>query len=289
MTKQSTAMKRREGNTEQTPASNAYISAPANVDTRPLRQAFEAKWVHAFSPDQLALPGLLSDVLRKAMGQADIVVAVVDPTPASNFVFYEVGYAQGMGKPVFIFLAGDASPSVWTSSGTPYFRFDPENPSALEFAVQQILASSHHGPASPPTAAKRSHAIGDRADALLARLRAAGESAKPRVLEEVIGLAIRESGVTSIENGDQALGVNFVVWSEDLSPWVGNPVAIELRQTIRGGPDVSAAVGRLMHAMTRRRIPWGLFIHGPSAFDVWNAITAPNILSISAEDFIERA
>ena len=85
-----------------------------------------------------------------------------------------------------------------------------------------------------------------------------------------------------------ALGVDFVVWSEDLSPWVGNPLAIELRQNVLGGADVSVAVGRLTQAMARRQIPWGLFIHGRSTLDVWNAIAVPNILSISSEDFIER-
>ncbi len=287
MTEQATITNRREESAEKRPAL-AYISAPPSVDTRPLRRAFEAKGVHAFSPDQLDVPGLLSDVLREAMGRADLVVAVVDPTSSSNFVFYEVGYAQGVGKPAFIFLAGDASPVVWTSSRTPYFRFDPDNPAALDFAVQQILAIPHHGTASPPTAAKRSQPIGDKADELLARLRAGGGTATPLVLEEVVGRAIRESRVTSSESGERDLGVDFVVWSEDLSPWVGNPIAIELRQNVRGGADVSAAVGKLTQAMARSQIPWGLFIHGRTTLDVWNAIAVPNILSISAEDFIER-
>jgi hypothetical protein len=287
MTEQATVTKKREGSDEPRPAL-AYISAPPSIDTRPLRQAFEVKGVHAFSPDQLDLPGQLPDVLREAMRRADLVVAVVDPTSSSNFVFYEVGYAQGVGKPAFIFLGGDASPAVWTSMGTPYFRFDPDNPSALDFAVQQILAIPHHGMASPPNPRKRGHPIGDKADELLARLRAEGESRKELVLEEVVGRAIRESGVTSIESGERDLGVDFFVWSEDLSPWVGNPIAIELRQNVRSGADVNTAVGHLTQAMARGRIPWGLFIHGPSTLDVWNAIAVPNILSISAEDFIER-
>ena len=286
MTEQSTVTKKREGSAEARPTL-AYISAPPSVDTRPLRQAFEAKGVHAFSPDQLDLPGLLPDVLREAMRRADLVVAVVDPTSSSNFVFFEVGYAQGVGKPAFIFLGGDASPAVWTSMGTPYFRFDPDNPSALDFAVQQILAIPHHGTASPPNPAKRSHPIGDKADELLARLRTEGKSRKEQVLEEVVGRAVSESGVRSIESGEKDLGVDFVVWSEDLSPWVGNPIAIELRQNVRSGADVNAGVRHLTQAMVRGRIPWGLLIHGPSGLDVWSAIAVPNIISISAEEFVE--
>jgi hypothetical protein len=283
-----TAVKKGPEHGAEKPTTSAYISAPPSIDTRPLRKAFEAKGVHVFSPDQLDLQGLLSDVVREAMRKADVVVAIVDSTSSSNFVFYEVGYAQAMGKPAFIFLAGNASPSLWTSSGTPYFTFDPDNPWALDFAVQQILAILHTGSASPPTVAKRSRAIGDLADELLARLRDEGEGEKERVLEEVVGRAIRESAVTSIESGERELGVDFVVWSEELSPWVGNPIAIELRQNVRGGADINAGVGRLTQAMARGRIPWGLLIHGPTTLDVWNAISVPNILSISSEDFIER-
>ncbi len=63
MAKQATVKKGREDGVVK-PPTWAYISAPPGIDTRPLRQAFAAKGVHAFSPDQLDLPGLLSDVLR---------------------------------------------------------------------------------------------------------------------------------------------------------------------------------------------------------------------------------
>ncbi|HEY8503733.1 MAG TPA: nucleoside 2-deoxyribosyltransferase [Gemmataceae bacterium] len=91
------------------------------------------------------------------MRRADIVVAVVDPTPASNFVFYEVGFAQGMNKPVVVLLAEGASPSIWVSSGIPYFRFDPDNPEGLEFGVNQILAIPHRGVKAPSLPVKRTH------------------------------------------------------------------------------------------------------------------------------------
>lgn len=264
-----------------------YISAPSNFDTRPIRQAFEAKGVKTFSADQLDLQGLLSDVLHEGMRRADFIVAVVAPTPASDFVFYEMGYGRGMGKPVFVLLAEDMSPSLLASSGLPYFTYHPENRSALDFAVQQILAAPHHGKAPPTAPLKRSKPIGERADELLSQLRAGPDGLCEQTLADIIGQAIRESGVTSIAQPGDARPIDFVVWSEDLSPWVGNPLAVEIKQAINSAGDVHLAVGKLMQAMSQGAMPWGLFIYGTSRIDVAKAIAVPNILSISAENFLK--
>jgi len=265
----------------------AYISAPSSFDTRPIRKAFEAKGVKTFSADQLELQGLLSDVVHEGMRRADFVVAVVAPTPASDFVLYEMGFGRGMGKPVFVLLTEDMSPSLLASSGLPYFTYNPENPSALDFAVRQILVAPHHGKALPIAPLKRTKPIGKRAEELLSQLRKGPDHLPDQTLAEIIGQAIRESGVTSVVEPGDVRPIDFVVWSEDLAPWVGNPLAIEIKQAVNGVSDLNLAVGRLMQAMSQGAMPWGLFIYGTSRIDVANAIAVPNILSISAENFLE--
>lgn len=172
--------------------------------------------------------------------------------------------------------------------GVPYVRFDPDNPAGLEFGISQILAVPHHGTKPPSTLPKRTHPLGDRADEFLARLRGREETIPEAEFKEIIAQAIRESGVTSVSTGDgEPRYLDFAVWSDDLSPWVGNPLAIELRRTVRGASDVNAAVGRLTQAMTRGSMSWGLLIYLRSPIDVEAAITAPNIVSISAERFLD--
>lgn len=201
----------------------AYISAPSDFDTRPIRKAFEAKGVKTFSADQLDLQGLLSDVLHEGMRRADFVVAVVAPTPASDFVLYEMGYGQGMGKPVFVLLTGDMSPSLLASSGLPYFTYNPENRSALDFAVQQILAAPHHGKALPTAPLNRTKPIGARAEVLLSQLRKGPDRLPERTLAVIIGQAIRESGATSVAEAGDTRPIDLVVWSKDLAHGSGTP------------------------------------------------------------------
>ena len=179
------------------------------------------------------------------------------------------------------------SASLFASSGLPYFAYNPENPSALDFAVRQILAAPHHGKALPTAPLKRTKPIGKRAEELLSQLRQGPDRLPEQMFEDIIGKAIRESGVASVAEPGDVRPIDLVVWSEDLTPWVGNPLAIEIKQAVNGVGDVKFAVSQLIQAMSQGAMPWGLFIYGTSRIDVANAIAVPNILSISAENFLE--
>ncbi|MGH7174075.1 MAG: hypothetical protein ACRELG_27705 [Gemmataceae bacterium] len=268
----------------------AFISAPPYVDTSGIRKELENKGVTVFSPDELDLPGRnLSEIVREAIGRADLVVAVVDSSAASNFVFFEVGFAQAMRKPAFVLLTGDASSTPWLSSGIPYFRFDPEKSTGLDFGISQILAVAHHGKKPPPKPAKRSHPLGDRAIDLLHQLHEAGDTLSSEQLKTLIASAIRASGVANVsEASGTDCGLDFAVWSEDLSPWLGTPVAVQLRLKIGNKADAIQAVGQLAQAMARSDIAWGVLVYFTAAIDLEHLVCMPNVLVVSAEQFLEK-
>lgn len=267
----------------------AFISAPPYTDTSGIRKELESKGVTVFSPDELELPGRnLSEIVREATERADFVVAVVDSSAASNSVFFEVGFAQAMGKPTFVLLTGNATPTPWLASGIPYFRFDPEKSGGLDFGISQILTAAHYGVKISPTPATRSHPLGDGALDLLHQLREAGNGITEAQLHTIIASAIRASGVATVSEAREAdRSVDLAVWSDDLSPWLGNPIAVEFRLNIRNGTDASRAIEQLAQAMTRSNIQWGLLIYWTAAFDLTHILCIPNVLVISAEQFLK--
>src|SRR5262249_48265533 len=138
----------------------------------------------------------------------------------------------------------------------------------------------------PPGPSRITHPIGERADELLARLRAAGDGLGAAELEDTIAQAIRESGVATVYQGaGEDNGVSLAVWSDDLSPWVGNPLPIETRLTLTRS-NVSQAVGHLARAMARGGMGWGLLVYARSE-EAPGPVVAPNIIHISAERFLE--
>jgi hypothetical protein len=270
-------------------AKAACIAAPNYLDTRALRKELTCRGVEVFSPEELDLPGRnVAEVVREALRRADLVVAVVDRTADSSVVFYEIGFAQALEKPTFALLLGDASPSPWLASSVPYFRFDPEIPLGLDFAVNQMLAAPHHGSAKTSGAPRRTQPLGARADRLLEQARASGEEIGKEEFAAIVTSAIRESGVASVEQGDRAdRAVDLVVWSDDLSPWVGNPLAVELVPRWRRGGDIAAKATPMMQAMARYGIPWGLLICGFSDLEVAAGPTLPNVIPVSLEHFLK--
>jgi len=268
----------------------AYITGPRLSDTALVRRVLEAKGVTTFSPDELNLPSQnLTEVMREAMEQADLVVALIDSTKESNLVFYEVGVAQTLRKPVVVFLAKDASADTWVACGVPSFRFDPQQPTSLEFAIDQVLAVSHHGTKSRPAAEKQTHPIGKRADELLARLAQAGARLSASDFETLIVDTIRASGVPIVTTSDQPeKGVDLAVWSDDLFPWVGIPLLVQLKVRPAGPSDLTASAEVLRNALSSSGMLWGLLIYHGSRFDP-SSVSAPlNVLPLQAESFINE-
>jgi hypothetical protein len=267
---------------------SACISAPSSVDTSSIRKALKSKGVTPFSLDELDLPGKnLTEILREGARRADLFVGVVDPASSSDNVFFEVGFAQAMEKPTVVLLMKDAPTGPWLASGIPYFRFDPKQLAQLDFAITQALAIPPHEATAPSTSPRRTRPLGGEADEMLAELRAKGEQITGEELEGIVARAIRASGVTSVAEGRMGPElVDLVVWSDDLSPWVGNPLAVAFHRELRRGGDVNAAVAQLLQGMAQGSMPSGLLIYLSSPIDVESAIVAPNVFSTSAEDLL---
>jgi len=268
----------------------AYITGPPLTDTAPVRRLLEAKGINTFSPDELNQPSLnLTEAMREALAQADLVVALVDSTKESNLVFYELGLAQALGKPAVVLLTKDASPETWVACGVPSFRFDPLNPASLDYGIDLVLAAPRQGTKSRPTAEKQTHPIGERAEELLSRLKNADGKLTGDDFERIIVDAIRASGVQILSSSEQAdKGIDLAVWSNDLSPWMVNPLLIQLKLRPSTFYDFSASIMLLKHSVISGGMMWGLLIYQGSNFDLSNFPTAHNVLILQAENFIEE-
>lgn len=265
-----------------------YLSAPPSLDTRAIRAALTRRGTMCFSADELDSPGKnLAEIFREGIDKADVVVAVVDPTAASSMVLFELGLARAVGKPIFLFLTGDMPLSPWLSLGMPYLRYEPENPAGLEFGVDQILSFPHHD-SKPSGRLARTRPIGRRADELLAQLHTAGDAITETVLLQIVEQAVHASGATAVAHGRSCdEGVDLVVWSDDLLPWVTNPLPIEIRMSVRNQTDLHKAALALLPFGAAPTIICGLLIYSEAEIDIDIALAPVNILHISVEKLLE--
>lgn len=270
----------------------AFISAPASADTSVIRRVLQQQGIETFTPDELDLPGLpFSEVVREGIEQADFFVGIVDDAATNNNVLFELGFAQAMQKRTFVIVDTKATSPFTAAFGIPYLRTSPTNAEAITYGLQQFVASKHKS-RLPPKSVAETHCIGNAADELLAKLSGIEESRNESELLRVITDAIRHAGVSVIaerssDSRAEAARADLAVWSEDLVPWVANPLPIQVKLGLSSRADADRLFEGLQAALPSVRATWILFIYMDARPDQLSAIDRGPILATSARDFIE--
>ncbi len=177
---------------------SAFISAPLTIDTTSLVRAVENRGLEAIRLNKLGVGSSVSDLLLQSLGKADYVIAVIGESENAN-VWYELGMASGMGKPVLL-LTSDHGAIPVAASGLTYLTADADNQGAIEFGLDQLLSAPKTRMARPPSVDRETHPIGASADRLLESLenyRKASSIREAQVVD-IIFLALKESGVSTL-------------------------------------------------------------------------------------------
>ena len=275
----------------------AFISAPPDVNTSELAGALEARGLNVLRADEIGIGMSWSESLRQSLKRADYVIAVVGERPNAN-VLYELGMASGMDKPVLV-LASQHGLLPFSLSGLPYLNADPDNLKAINFGLDQLLATPKTKAKVVPSSESETHPIGDLADHLLEVVEQIREKSdrKHKDITEVIEQSIKESGVPSLSKEGNFSPrrsedlpfrrADLVVWSSDLESWVGNPLIIEVKTELRGKSDIDMAITRLSGVLKETRSPFGLLLYLTAKPAIlYGTFYDPRVLVMSIEEFI---
>jgi nucleoside 2-deoxyribosyltransferase len=269
---------------------SAFISAPFTIDTSPLVHAVEKRGLEAIRINELGAGMRISDLLRQSMGRADYVIAVIGNTPNAN-VWYELGMASGLGKPVLLLASHDGAIPV-AATGLTYLKADADNQKAIEFGLDQLLAAPKASAAVQSAPDRETHAIGAAADRLLAMLENSRETSNVRESQiiDIISMAIKESGVSTLSkesSGDARRIADIAVWSSDFEPWIGNPLIIEVKTTLHGRNAFEKAIKQVSQMVDETRSRCGLLLYvAAKPIVLYGASYDPRVVVMSVEDFI---
>jgi hypothetical protein len=219
------------------------------------------------------------------------VIGVLTPQRRSEWVLFELGQAWANSRQILLI-----APPKSIGIPAPLQRFlvvraSLKNRDAISFALDQILAA----PRSTPTlkSAKRIEqgGLGARTDVLLATVRTAIAFKDSSALQQVMALALRDSGVDVLaEQGVNDRRVDLAIWSDELQPFVGNPLLVEIKICIRDQNQARTALRRLSLAIEAGGTLWGLFLYGECSVSeqkLWTS-APPNILVISLSSLLEQ-
>lgn len=90
-----------------------------------IRRAAESQGLYAFRKDEIGGPGNLHQVIRKAIEDADLIIADLTDTPPG--VMYELGFAHCMAKPV-ILMHEAAAQVIYDLRDVPALKYSRDAP-----------------------------------------------------------------------------------------------------------------------------------------------------------------
>jgi hypothetical protein len=258
------------------------------MDASVVRRLLEQHGVNTFALEEVELLGApLSMIVKEAIGRADLVIAVLGRREESGQAFFELGVAQGLQKPTLIIATEEETIPMLAATGIPYLRAKPDSFSSLEFGLAQFLAAPRRGHANSKVSQKETRPLGQEADELLAKLHA--NQARPGsrhgnvLLRELIVQALRASRVSAVAV-DQKQGdarIDIAVWSDDLEPWVRNPLLIQVKESLPGRGELDTLVKRIANVYGPGLVNWVLVIYGDAAHRVEE-------LALDQNDGVER-
>jgi len=233
-----------------------------------------------------------SDVVADAISRSDFVIAVLDDASSNANVFFELGYAHALQKPLLI-QAGEGTENVPSDlTGFLYLRRGKyESREALRFAIQQLISAPSATKLRKSVIEKRSKAIGGKSNELLQRLDALRAQPEHATLEAVVREALQASGISAFaQAGTADQRVDLAVWVDDIESLVGNPIVIEIKRQLSNTADARIVRDQLLHylATTNSRTGIVLYDDGPESQVLNRSAGLPNIFFLQIRELLSR-
>jgi hypothetical protein len=267
-----------------------FVSAPAGTDLSQLLEALKENNIHILDPARFA-PGAvkITDKIIDGISNADLVIAVLGTATSSGNVLFELGCASALGKKTLVIIPeGYEIPS--DIKDLVYIRTPPNNLEAINFALEQVI----HAP-EPETNQKarlldKTKPLGGLADDLLKQLDSLVETSSEQNVEYIVREMLEASGVeTRTQPKYQKFYPDFAVWIDELEPYFGNPILIEVKRQIDTDRQAEHVVEKVLHYMSLSDVRAVIIFATQISSEAMKVASSyPNLYFFALPDFLKR-
>lgn len=271
------------------PYHRCFVTGNDPDATNRLTEMVRSCGIEAASAAEMRVGKSITKEVIRLISDADFVAAVITEAPQTA-VAYELGVAQGLGKPAFVIFADSLSIDLDNA-----YVVAVEDGAHLDGAVEDLDRFVRH--------AKRPGRIGqdsenrtvdslDWARKELEELRVSTSPDRYLRFERLCAKIFRATGAEVSEVGqDQMFGADLVVWLNDIAFELGGPTLVECKFYGGGVGSVlknsEETVRRIEKVMERSDAKLALLVYDhdrrtppPSLFET------PRVLSFAVEDLI---
>lgn len=269
-----------------------FIAAPSGVDISAIKHALIKRGLEPIVPFELPVAGIsIAEHLSNAIKSADLFIAVLDARYQNSNVYYEIGFAHALEKRSLILASPSISDLPSDVSEHLYLRTDSTNSEAIGFALDRALSVQPQKRKPEKSNVSLSRPIGKLADKFLQLLDERSETMTEMQAEQILIDVLRASDIKVVAQSPSTIesGADLAIWADELTPWVGNPLLIDLKGGIL---DEEAARRMAYHAssfIASTNSKWVLLVAVNSAPDLADFISPiPRVIFITLFELIRR-
>ena len=271
------------------PYRRCFVSGNDIVAIRRLAEMVRSHGIDVASADELGEGQVITNELVRLISDSDFfAVMISDTTPAKTA--YQLGLAQGLGKPCFVVFAG--SPDLNLASA---YLVAVEDYQHLEDAADELarfLRNAKRPVKKQPRIQRGQVEPFDWARNALNELRLRDRPDRYEQFETLCAKIFRAAGAEVAEVGrDQTIGADLVVWLNDIAYELGGPTLVECKLYSGGTGSViknsQEAARRIEAVMDRSNANLALLVYDHDrATPPPSLHETPRVLVFSIEDLI---
>ena len=267
-----------------------YISSPAGIDSSNIQSILVSRgFITRVETNGVKSAAYWEQEVKDSIKASEFVVAVLSVGADNSNVYYEVGFAHGIGKRVLILASPEMKESTVGLKSSLYLRIDVSNKKAVEFALDQVLRAPEQDRNQIATESENNLPIGDLADDLLSQLNTP-ESTWGAHPENAVVQALGKSGVNVLVKSKYwDTGADMAVWADELESIVGNPLLIEVKQHISSATSVTRLSSQIESYLEKSNASWLLllYLEGPEpGSESWEQIPG-SVMHVSLKEFLK--
>jgi nucleoside 2-deoxyribosyltransferase len=271
------------------PYHRCFVSGNDPEATNRLAEMVRSRGIEAASAAEMRVGQTITKEVIRLITDSDFIAVVITDGPQAA-VAYELGLAQGLGKPAFVIFA--SSPSIDLANA---YMVAVEDGMHLEGAAEDLdrFVRNAKRPGRTEQAIKSGAVESlDWARKELDELRVLTSPDRYQRFERLCAKVFRATGAEVSEVGqDQTIGADLIVWLNDIAFELGGPTLVECKFYGGGVGSVvknsEATVRQIEKVMERSDAKLALLVYDhdrktppPSLFET------PRVLSFALEDLI---
>jgi nucleoside 2-deoxyribosyltransferase len=271
------------------PLSRCFISASADVNTQVLISLLKSKGVCSIDAYTVSRHHI-SPSVEDEIESSDFLLAVFSPKTPNPNVLYEIGFAKGAKKPIFLIVQDEgAIPQFLTE--TVYVRSSLGDRQLISFYLDQFLSKQEESVKKVTLWTKKPSLKLDKAnlEKQLESIREQG--AWMTFLQLVKDLFESQGFIVDASNSMMDKGADMSIWVDSLESSFGNPILVELKMGNLSERVLKTAEEQMRSYLNKTNARSGLLIY----FDrrgrrfCQSKLQLPLVIRLSISDLIEKS